>query len=77
MAFNAGTRYPGWEGNLFVGSLAGQTLWRLVVDKEHVLAREALLSNAIGRIRDVVLGPDGWLYVMTDGDNARIYRIER
>ncbi|MGQ0596530.1 PQQ-dependent sugar dehydrogenase [Aquabacterium sp.] len=77
MAFNTGARYPGWEGNLFVGSLAGQALWRLSVDNEHVLAREALLSNVIGRIRDVVLGPDGWLYVMTDGDNARIYRIER
>lgn len=77
MAFNTGTRYPGWEGNLFVGSLAGQTLWRLTVDNEHVLAREALLSKVIGRIRDVVLGPDGWLYVMTDGDDARIYRIER
>lgn len=77
MTFNTGSRYPAWEGHLFVGSLAGQTLWHLSVSGNQITAREALFSNTLGRIRHVVLGPDGWLYVMTDGSGASIYRIER
>lgn len=73
MAFNTGTHYPGWEGNLFVGSLAGQTLWRLTVDNNHVLSREALYTNQIGRIRHVAQSPDGWLYLLTD--DGHIYKI--
>lgn len=77
MAFNAGSRYPGWEGHLFVGALAGQTLWHLTVkDNTQITKREALLTNVLGRIRHVIQGPDGWLYVLTDGDNASLYRLE-
>lgn len=77
MAFNTGSRYPGWEGHLFVGSLIGKTLWHLTVkDNNQITAREALFTEALGRIRHVVLGPDGWLYVLTDGVDAKLYRIE-
>lgn len=76
MAFNTGSRYPGWEGHLFVGALAGQTLWHLTVVGNQITAREALFTNVLGRIRHVVQGPDGWLYVLTDGASASIYRIE-
>jgi glucose/arabinose dehydrogenase len=74
MAFYTGTRYPGWAGSLFVGSLAGETLWRLSLSGNQVTAKEALLTNEIGRIRHVVQGPDGWLYLLTD--DGHIYRLE-
>lgn len=77
MAFNSGSRYAGWEGNLFVGALAGEALWRLTLQGSTVSAREMLFSGMLGRIRDVRQGPDGWLYLLTDSDQGRIVRIER
>lgn len=77
MAFNASERYPGWQGNLFVGSLAGEALWRLTLDGTTVTSREALFSGELGRIRDVRQGPDGWLYLLTDSDQGSILRLER
>jgi glucose/arabinose dehydrogenase len=76
LAFNHGSRYPGWEGNLFAGALNDQSLWRLVLQGRIVVSREALLKNEVGRIRDVRQGPDGWLYLLTDEDDGRILRLE-
>jgi glucose/arabinose dehydrogenase len=77
LAFNTGSRYPGWEGQLFSGSLKGEALWRLTLDGNRIVDREPLLKSRIGRIRDVRMGPDGWLYVLTDGDGGRLIRLER
>jgi aldose sugar dehydrogenase len=78
MAFYTGAGFPEWQGHLFVGALAGQTLWRLVVDANHnVTSREEVaVVAALGqRIRHVVQGPDGWLYLLTD--SGRIVRLSR
>jgi glucose/arabinose dehydrogenase len=77
MAFYTGSRYPDWQGHLFVGSLAGQTLWHLTLNGNVVTGREALFTNQLGRIRDVRQGPDGWLYLLTDDENGKVLRIER
>ena len=77
MVFYTGTRYAGWQDNLFVGALAGQAIWRLTIANGAVTNREALLAGRLGRIRDVRQGPDGWLYVLTDEANGRILRLER
>ena len=76
MAFLTSDRYPGWKGNLFVGALRGQALVRLVLDGRTVVKEERLLSNELGRIRDVRQGPDGWLYLLTDMSEGRILRLE-
>ena len=60
-----------------MGALAGQALWRIVLDGERVVSREALLTDLGERIRDVRQGPDGWLYLLTDSANGRILRVER
>jgi glucose/arabinose dehydrogenase len=78
MAFYAGDKFPEWRGNVFVGALAGQTLWRIVLDAAgNVTAREEVAAvKALGkRIRDVVAGPDGWLYLLSD--DGRIVRVDR
>ena len=62
MAFYDGSHYPGWKNNLFVSGLAGQQLRRLEVAGGKVTHQEVLF-NQFGRIRDVVVGPDGYLYV--------------
>ena len=77
MAFYTGDRFPEWRGNLFVGALAGRALWRLQLNGNTLAAREALFTGLNERIRDVRQGPDGWLYLLTDGANGRIVRIVR
>jgi len=77
MAFATSDRYPDWKGNLFVGALRGQLLARLELDANKVVGEQRLLEGELGRIRDVVEGPDGWLYLLTDSDDGRIVRLER
>ncbi len=76
MAFYDGDRFPNWKGNLFVGSLKFEYLARLEVDGERVVHQERLIEGAIGRIRDVRQGPDGFLYLLTDESNGVLARIE-
>ncbi len=66
---------PQWRGNLFVGALAGRALWRLTLDGDAVVHREALFDSLQERIRDVRQGPDGALYLLTDNSDGRVLRI--
>lgn len=76
MAFYAGDAFPQWRGNLFVGALAGQRLVRLELDGDAVTREERLLAQVNQRIRDVRVGPDGLVYVLTDSSDGRILRLE-
>jgi glucose/arabinose dehydrogenase len=75
MTFYSGRLFPAWQGNLFVAALAGKHLSRLVLDDERVIGEERLLTDLDTRMRDVRQGPDGALYVMTDGQDGRILRL--
>ncbi len=74
--FYTGTEFPGWQGDLFIGALAGKHLRRLVIEGETVVHQEVLLQDLVGRIRDVAQGPDGFIWLITDADNGRLYRLE-
>lgn len=73
MTFVKGDRYPGWKGNLLVGSLRFQYLNRCVIKDGKVQKEEILLQN-IGRLRNVEMGLDGYIYVAVE-DPGVIYRI--
>jgi glucose/arabinose dehydrogenase len=75
IAFYTGTRFRAWQGNLFVSALAGRALVRLVLKGERVVAEERLLTSLNARIRGVADGPDGALYVLTDGPSGKILRL--
>lgn len=75
MAFFTGSQPANWTGSLFVGALAGSALWRLQLDGTRVVGRERLLANRNERIRDVRQGPDGRLYLLTDGGSGKLLRI--
>jgi len=62
MTFVTGDRYPGWKNNLLVGSLRFQYLERVVLHESSVIHHEKLLEG-IGRVRNVVVSPDGVVYV--------------
>ena len=76
MTFYTGDKFPAWKGNLFVGALKFQLLARLEVDGNRIVKEERLLEDMGERIRDVVQGPDGYLYLLTDEDDGRILRLE-
>ena len=74
--FYTGTVFPDWQGDLFVGSLKPGLLVRLRLDSGRVVQEERYLGELDERLREVVQGPDGFLYVLTDSGNGRILRIE-
>lgn len=75
MAFYDGDQLPVWKGNLFVGSLKFGLLVRLELEGNKIIAEERLLNNEYGRIRDVVQGPDGYLYLLTDSAIGSLLRL--
>jgi len=80
MAFLTSSRYgAAWQGNLFVGALAGRFLdrieWRRDGTSVRVVRETRLLTDLNERIRDVREGPDGLLYILTDASNGRLIRI--
>jgi len=83
LVFYTGSMFPEWRGNIFVTSLSGQHLSRLVLDGDRVVAEERLLVDRAERIREARVGPDGALYVLTneEGDaprgTAELLRIYR
>lgn len=76
MTFYRGEAFPEWQGDLFVGALKDRLLARLELEGERVIGEERLLQGAIGRIRDVEVGPDGFLYLLTDETDGGLYRLE-
>lgn len=82
LMFYTGSAFPGWKGNLFVGSSrSGEIngtggLERVVFnDSFGELRRESLFGELHQRVRDVVQGPDGLIYLLTDGPENAILRI--
>ena len=76
MAFYEGDAFPQWQGDLFTGGLSGEVLARLELDGERVVEEERLLEGVLGRIRDVRVGPDGYLYLLTDYADGALWRLE-
>jgi len=73
MAFLTSDRYKGWKGSLFVGALSFKLLSRLKVQGNTIVGEERLLQD-IGRIRDVRMSPDGYLYIALENP-GRIFRL--
>ena len=73
-SFYRAERFPLFANNLFIGTLRGTHLLRLVVDsspERRILSQERLLASRFGRIRDVITGPDGYLYFCTNNRDGR------
>ena len=66
-------RYPQWENQMIVGALKFQMLVRVELDGESYVKEERFLEG-VGRIREVEQGPDGYLYVLSEGPSA-LYRL--
>jgi glucose/arabinose dehydrogenase len=73
--FYDGELLPAWQGDLLAGGLSGQLLVRLDMEGDAVVSEERLFEGQLGRIRDVRVGPDGAIYLLTDADNGRLIRV--
>jgi len=74
MAFITGDVYKPWKGALLVGSLRYKYLNLCYLDGNKIVSQEKLLKN-IGRVRDVRVGPDGYIYVAVEKPTAAVYRL--
>jgi glucose/arabinose dehydrogenase len=75
MAFYDAERFPAWKHSLFIGALAQEALIRLSLEGDRVVSEERLLEALGKRIRDVRVGPDGWVYVLTDESDGKLLRL--
>ncbi len=73
--FYTGDKFPAWRGSLIVGALAGSLIARLEIRNGQVTGETRYLEAYGKRIRDVVQGPDGYLYLLTDEANATLLRL--
>lgn len=73
--FYEGALFADWAGDLMLGGLSGQVLVRLDMEGDAVVGEERLFEGQLGRIRDVRVGPDGALYLLTDEGNGRLIRV--
>ncbi len=67
MVFYTGDKYPKWKGNLFIGSMVLMHLNRLTIRDGLVVNEERILKGMKWRVRNVIQGPDGYLYIGVDG----------
>ena len=75
MTFYTGDRYPGWAGSLLIGSLSPGGLIRLELADGRVANETRYLGELRERIREVVQGPDGFVYLLTDSSEGRVLRL--
>jgi glucose/arabinose dehydrogenase len=73
LAFYTGDLFPEWKNSIFVGALRGQMLDRVTLAGKRVISEEPLLVDLHERIRDVRMGPEGAVYVLTD--NSKLLRL--
>jgi glucose/arabinose dehydrogenase len=72
MAFYQGNLFPQWKNSLFIAMMNGKMLDRLTLSGDKIVSEEGLLAEMDTRFRDVKIGPDGAVYVMTDSGTASI-----
>lgn len=73
ITFYTGDQIPEWKNNLFISSLSGMHIARLIIENDKVVGEERLLADQSQRFRDITQGKDGALYAVTD--QGRLYRI--
>ena len=65
LVFYNANAFPGLKGNLLLASLRGESITRLILDKNKIIGQEVLLKQNYGRLRALTVGPDGYIYFST------------
>ncbi|HIG42250.1 MAG: PQQ-dependent sugar dehydrogenase [bacterium] len=75
LAYYNGDAFPQWKGDLFVGALVNKDVRRLDMENGQVVGEEILFAEMGERIRDIRVGPDGFIYILTDSSSGKIVRV--
>lgn len=75
MTIYSGELFPEWKGNIFIGGLSSKALVRLVLKNDRVAGEERMLIDRKERIREVVQGPEGSLYLLTDDGDGKLLQL--
>ncbi|WP_371743166.1 PQQ-dependent sugar dehydrogenase [Pollutimonas harenae] len=75
MAFYDADLFPAWQHSVFIGALKEQALIRLTLKGDKIVGEERFLEDRSERIRDVRVGPDGYVYVLTDEAAGKLLKI--
>ncbi len=75
MAIYDGALFPALKGSALIGSMREQHVARLVLKDDKVVGEERLFTDIGGRVRDVAVGPDGAIYVLTDEEDGKLIKI--
>jgi glucose/arabinose dehydrogenase len=77
MMIYSGDKFPWWRGSAFVGGMVGKQLCRVTLAGTKAISQETLLSDVVGRIRDVRQGPDGYIYLALEDTESVLTEIVR
>lgn len=76
LVFYTGNAFPDWKNDILFVSLKTGRLYHLNINDDKIASQNILIDNQYGRLRDLVVGPDGFLYISTDGGgDSRILRV--
>ncbi len=75
LTFYTGDAFPGWKNNVLIGGMRANALVRLVLENGTVVKEERYLNELKARIRDVQVGADGFIYVVTDAPDGKLLRV--
>lgn len=75
MAMVSGERYPDWRGDLLISALAERSVRRIDLDPQGQVLGQSLLYRHDQRLRDVQIGPDGHIYLLTDASDGQLLRL--
>lgn len=75
MAFYDNSKFPQWQNSLFVGALKDTALIQLKMLNKRIVSEQRMLEDLGQRIREVQVGPDGYLYVLTDENSGRLLKL--
>lgn len=74
MIYYRGYEYPVWQGSFLIGGLSSQQLVRVRIDGIRVAQEERIPMGK--RIRELAVGPSGFIYLSTDEPNGEIWRLD-
>lgn len=75
LAIYDGEAFPQWQGDLFVGALVDQEVRQIKIESGKAVAETPVFTEIADRIRDIRVGLDGYLYILTDSDSGKVLRV--
>ncbi len=74
LAVYRGDKFPQWQGDVLAGGLRSRDIRRVDIENGKIVGQDKIVIGQ--RVRDVRVGPDGMIYVVTDEERGGLFRVE-